>query len=163
MQSSGITKIEDLAKTPLQPLSEKLGKHALWLHSAANGIDDSEVIGFWEPKSISSESTFEKDTDDAGELKGTIEELAEEVHRRATADNYLFKTIGLKVRFEGFETYTRSKSVASYTDSKQIIIDNALAMLKEFENKKKIRLVGVKVSTLRKVEGAQRKLLAWIK
>ncbi|MCS4538588.1 MAG: DNA polymerase IV [Thaumarchaeota archaeon] len=163
LQNTRITKIEDLAKTSLQALTEKLGKHALWLHSAANGIDDSEVIGFWEPKSISSESTFEKDTDDVNELKRTIEELAEEVHRRATADNYLFKTIGLKVRFEGFETHTRAKSLTSYTDSKQIIIGNALTMLKEFEKRKKIRLLGVKVSALRKVEGAQKRLLAWMK
>jgi DNA polymerase IV (DinB-like DNA polymerase) len=163
LQNIGITKIEDLAKTPLQVLTEKLGKHALWLHSAANGMDDSEVTGFWEPKSISSESTFENDTDDAEELKRTIEELAEEVYRRATADGYLFKTIGLKVRLEGFETYTRVTSLTSYTNSKQIIIDNALVMLEEFENKKKIRLLGVKVTNLLKVEGAQKKLLAWMK
>ena len=96
-------------------------------------------------------------------MKRTIEELAEEVYRRATAGNYLFKTVGLKVRFEDFETYTRAKSLTSYTDSKRIIIDNALTMLKEFEDKKKIRLLGVKVSALLKVEGTQKKLLAWMK
>ena len=163
LQSMGISKIEELAKTLLRTLTEKLGKRALWLRSAANGIDDTEVKDFWEPKSISSESTFEKDTDDAEELKRTIEELAEEVHKRATVDNYIFKTIGLKVRFEGFETYTRAKSLTSYTDSKQTIIDNALAMLKEFENKKKFRLLGVKVSRLCKLEGGQKRLLAWMK
>jgi len=163
LQNIGITKIEDLAKTPMQVLTEKLGKHALWLYSVANGMDDSEVTGFWEPKSISSESTFENDTDNAEELKRTIEELAEEVHRRATVDSYLFKTIGLKVRLEGFETFTRAKSLTAYTDSKEIIINSALAMLKEFEKKKKIRLLGVKVSMLLKVETAQKKLLAWMK
>lgn len=164
LEKMNIKTIGDLAKTPLQVLTEKLGKHALWMHNAADGTDESEVINFWEPKSISSESTFEKDTDNIDEMKRTIEELADEVHRRVTADSYLFRTIGLKIRFEGFDTYTRAKSLASYTDSRQAIIENVLALLKEFEGEpRKVRLLGVRVSGLHKIERVQKRLLAWIK
>jgi len=163
LQSMGISTIGDLAKTPLQVLAEKFGKHGLWMHEAANGLYQSEIVEFWEPKSISNESTFENDTDDINEIRKTIQELVEEVHGRVSRENYLFKTVGLKIRFENFKTFTRAKSLTSYTNSKEAILENGMAMLKEFEGHGKIRLLGVKVSTLRKIEESQKKLLTWMK
>ena len=141
----------------------KFGKHGLWMHEAANGLDQSEIIEFWEPKSISSESTFENDTDDLNEIRKTIQGPVEEVHKRVSRENYLFKTVGLKIRFENFRTFTRAKSLTSYTNSKEAILDNAIGMLKDFEGRGKIRLLGVRVSALRKTEKSQKKLLAWMK
>ena len=164
LQRMGINTIADLGKASPQVLVERFGKHALWMHSIANGIDESEIIGYWEPKSISSESTFEYDTDDLKLVKETIEELADEVHRRVTADNYLFKTVGLKIRFEGFDTCTRAKSLSNHTNSKQVILGNCLMLLKQFEHEeRKVRLLGVKVSSLRKIEKTQKSLQAWMK
>ena len=163
LYSMGINAIGDLAKTRLQVLMGKFGKHGLWMHEAANGLDQSEIIEFWEPKSISSESTFENDTDDLNEIRKTIQGLVEEVHERVSRENYLFKTVGLKIRFENFRTFTRAKSLTSYTNTKEAILDNAIGMLKDFEGRGKIRLLGVRVSALRKTEKSQEKLLAWMK
>jgi DNA polymerase IV (DinB-like DNA polymerase) len=163
LQSMRINTIGDLAKTPLQVLTEKFGKHGLWMHEAANGANQGEIIEFCEPKSISSESTFENDTDDLNEIMKTIQVLVEEVHGRISRENHLFKTVGLKIRFENFKTFTRAKSLTSYTNSKEAILDNAMLLVREFEKKGKVRLLGIKVSSLRKIEEPQKKLLAWMK
>jgi len=129
----------------------------LWLKQAAHGLDLSEVKETEEAyKSISWSGTFAEDTNDPVKIAGFLELLAESVHRALLRDRFLFKVVTLKVRFEDFSTYTRSKTVPVWTSDIFVIKRTSMQLLAEFIGRQKIRLV-IGVSGLR--ERDQRQIL----
>lgn len=152
----GITKVEELANCDVQVLSERFGKMGLWMKQAAHGLDFSEVKEWEEAvKSISRSGTFEEDTNDPVKIAGFLELLAESVHRALLRDRFLFKVVTLRVRYEDFSTYTRSRTVSVWTSDIFVIKRVALQLLSEFIGRQKIRLVGVGVSRLRERDTRQ--------
>src|SRR6266576_2672636 len=62
LQALGIRTIGELAAADLALLGTEFGaRYAAWLHAAAHGRDERPVVTFSEPKSISRETTFERD------------------------------------------------------------------------------------------------------
>ena len=58
----GIATIGELAQAEPAWLAQNFGKaSAAWMHDAAHGRDDRTVVTFSEPKSISRETTFDRD------------------------------------------------------------------------------------------------------
>ena len=115
----------------------------------ANGIDNSEVIEEYETKSIGRDTTFEEDVDDAEQIFQVLDGLAEEVHEDVIANGFKFKTITLRVRYQHFETHTRSKSLLFPTNDLDILKNNAKRLIASYlRRNKKIRLIGVRVSNL---------------
>ncbi|HET8687793.1 MAG TPA: hypothetical protein VFM18_14170 [Methanosarcina sp.] len=113
------------------------------MKQVAHGLDFSEVKEWEEAvKSISRSGTFAEDTNDPVKIAGFMELLAESVHRALLRDRFLFKVVTLKVRFEDFSTYTRSKTVSVWTSDIFVIKRVAMQLLSEFIGKQKIRLVG---------------------
>jgi len=152
----GITKVEELANCDVQRLSERFGKMGLWMKQVAHGLDFSEVKEWEEAvKSISRSGTFAEDTNDPIKIAGFLELLAESVHRALLRDSFLFKVVSLKVRYEDFSTYTRSKTVPVWTSDIFVIKRTAMQLLSEFLGRQKIRLVGVGVSRLRERDERQ--------
>ena len=152
----GITRVEELANSDIQRLSERFGKMGLWMKQVAYGLDFSEVKEWDEPiKSISRSGTFKEDTNDPIKIAGFLELLAESVHRALLRDKFFFKVVTLKVRFDDFSTYTRSKTISVWTSDIFVIKRVAMQLLSEFIGKQKIRLVGVGVSRLRERDERQ--------
>ena len=115
----------------------------------ANGIDNSEVIEEYETKSIGRDTTFEKDVDDAEQIFQVLDGLAEEVHEDVIANGFKFKTITVRVRYQHFDTYTRSKSLLFPTNDLDILRNNAKRLIAHFlRGNNKVRLIGVRVSNL---------------
>ena len=126
-----------------------LGVWGTRLHEFANGIDNSEVIEEYETKSIGRDTTFEKDEDDEVQIFKVLDGLAGEVHEDVIAYGFKFKTITVRVRYQHFGTYTRSKSLLFATNDLDIIKNNAKRLMAPFlRGKKKVRLIGVRVSNL---------------
>ena len=121
-----------------------------YFHLLANGIDESPVEENSEIKSLSKEYTFEHDTDNKEELLKTIDKLAKDLQTELKIHNIVFKTVTLKLRYSNFETHTRSKSTSLYSGDELVIKSITNSMLEEFlKSKRKIRLVGVRVSNLK--------------
>ncbi len=60
------------------------------------------------------------------------------------------------VRFEGFVTFTREKTRTGYVDDLGLVQEYVAVLFQEFEkDRRKIRLVGVRVSDLKPAEGKQ--------
>ena len=157
-----VDKISDLRKVPPDELRDSFGRSSLWLSNVANGIDESEVIESWDPVSISSETTFGEDEGDYAKVQDIMNEVAKDVHNRVKSDGYLFRNIGIKIRFTGFETHTRSKSLTAYSDSLEALVRECDKLLSEFnDSEKKVRLIGVRVSSLKKIEESQKTLFDW--
>ena len=130
-------------------LARLFGSWGARLLELANGIDDSEVAEEYETKSIGRDITFEKDADDEVQIFRVLDELAEEVHEDVIANGFKFKTITVRVRYEDFDTHTRSKSLLFPTNDLDILRNNAKRLIALFLHRdKKIRLIGVRVSNL---------------
>ena len=157
LNSMGIKTVGDLAKFPVSKLVEEFGKLGYEYHLMANGIDESEVEESYEIKSIGREHTFDRDTDDLELINSTIDSLASEVIEEIKKENFLFRTVTLKIRYEDFETHTHSKTLTAYTNSLKTLKEVLKKLLKPFLDKKKIRLIGIRVAKLIEAKGTLRK------
>ncbi|HYB04691.1 MAG TPA: DNA polymerase IV [Nitrososphaerales archaeon] len=154
--------IMQLRKVPVDDLKDAFGRSAVWMLNVANGIDESEVVESWDPVSISSETTFMEDEGDYSKVREVMEAVAKDVFSRVEAEHYLFRNIGIKIRFTGFQTHTRSKSLSAHTVSFEILLRECEKMLSEFyDSDRKVRLIGVRVSSLKKKEDDQKTLMDW--
>lgn len=141
--------VSDLAALSQEALTRLFGVWGARLHEYANGIDPSEVVEEYETKSIGREVTFEQDTNDEGLILGVLDELAEDVHQEVIVNAFRFKTITVKVRYQHFDTHTRSKSLLFPTDDLDILRNSAKRLIAPYlRSKRKIRLIGLRVSTL---------------
>jgi DNA polymerase IV (archaeal DinB-like DNA polymerase) len=146
-----IETVGDLAAMNPELLTRLFGSWGARLHEYAHGTDYSEVIEEYETKSIGREVTFEEDVDiaDEGQFLGILDELAEEIYKELIDSGLRFKTITIKVRYEHFDTYTRAKSLSFPTNDLDILRNNAKRLIYAFlRGNKKIRLIGLRVSTL---------------
>lgn len=144
-----IETISDLASTDPEVLVRLFGSWGAKIHEYARGIDRRDVIEGHETKSIGREVTFEEDVDDRDRILETLDDLAAEIHSELVDNGIRFKTITVKVRYSHFDTYTRAKSLSFLTDDVYILSNNARRLIDAFlRGKKKVRLVGLRVSTL---------------
>lgn len=144
-----IETVSDLAKVDIKSLVDVFGVFGYRMHEMALGIDESEVTEEYEIKSIGREITFEEDVDNAEIIFNAINELVDEFHDELISENIQFKTVNIKIRYEDFETHTRTKTFEFYTNDKQIIKDTAKQLSQPFLNiGREIRLIGVRVSGL---------------
>ena len=140
--------ISDLASITPEMLTRLFGVWGARLHEFANGIDNSEVVEEYETKSVGRDTTFEKDMDDEEQILQVLDGLAEEVHEDVIANGFKFKTITIRVRYQHFDTHTRSKSLLFPTNDLDILQNSAKRLMSPFLRGKKIRLIGVRVSNL---------------
>jgi DNA polymerase IV (DinB-like DNA polymerase) len=157
----GIKKIGDIINTTLPKMMELFGKHGKWIWNVANGLDNRKVKEFHEDrKSISAERTFFTDTDKFNEILSKFEDINKKIHKSLVKHHITYKTITLKIRFEGFQTYTRSKTLPFHIQDEKYVLSVVLQLFKEFsKNKKKVRLVGIKLSNLERNQKARQKSL----
>ncbi len=149
LKELNINTIGDLASTDPELLRRLFGVWGFRLHEFANGIDNSDVIEEYEAKSIGRDVTFEHDLDDQDQILAVLDELADEAHGDIIANGFKFKTITVRVRYQHFDTHTRSKSLPFPTDDLDILKNNARRLIIPFlRGRKKVRLIGVRVSNL---------------
>ncbi len=158
----GISTIGDLAKADPLRVFEIFGRNGTRLWQIAHGLDDEEVVPDYSMKSVSSETTFEEDVNDKRTIMAAFSSLIEDVHKRTITSNLLFRTVGIKVRFEDFSTFTRARSHSRHTNEKSIMEESVHLLFREFESsKKKIRLLGIRVANLKKIDAEQETILSW--
>jgi len=155
----GIRTIGDLAAYPGTELTKALGRNAVWLWGIANGLEELPIEERGDPKSISVERTFERDVEDWSEVLETLDSVADNVHVRAREAQMTFRTVGIKVRFEGFVTHTRDRTLPTWTLDREVLMSIARELIAEFEDRRRpVRMLGVRVSNLRRPKGRQASL-----
>ena len=149
----GITTIGKLARAAAQSLVEHFGPaHGRYLSRAARGIDDSPLVTHWEPKSLSHETTFQRDTADWARIRSTLQALTRELVAQLRDQGYVARGVTVKLRFADFDTHTHAVTLAAATDDAEPIEHAALQCLKRFALIKKVRLVGVRLGGLTRTE-----------
>jgi DNA polymerase IV (archaeal DinB-like DNA polymerase) len=140
-----------------QDLMKWFGKTGVWLWGVVQAEERLPVIERDMMKSMSVERTFDADSEDFEKVYAQADIEARELAQRVRDDNVTFKVVGVKIRFKGFKTFTREATLAVFTDSEEVLKREARVLLKEFEYKKKaVRLVGIRVSRLRREEAMTR-------
>lgn len=148
----GIATIADLAQAEPAFLQHHFGRsYGTWLHEAAHGIDASQVVTHSEPRSISRETTFERDLHarhDRAVLAEIFTTLCTRVAEDLQRKGYLGRTIGIKVRFDDFHTMTRDVTLPAPTADPATIRRAAGECLRRIPLQQRLRLLGVRASTL---------------
>jgi DNA polymerase-4 len=152
LAAMGIRTIGELAAAHPQLLIDRFGEHTgAWFHEVANGRDDRPVVAHSEPKSMSRETTFERDLHakrDREVLGQIFTRLCEQVAADLTAKGYVGKTVGLKLRYGDFKIVTRDLTLAAPTADAKEIRRAAGQCLKRVPLERKLRLLGVRVGGL---------------
>jgi DNA polymerase IV len=150
LNSYGIKKIGDLAALDSEHIQSLIGNSGFHLWQLSKGIDDRPVVpDHQENKSISEEHTFITDTSDEKEIRTVITMMADRVTMRLRKTNQKARTVTMKIRFEGFETYTRQHTIDDLFDDMVTLKSEAIKLFSDFKKENKlIRLIGVGVSQL---------------
>jgi DNA polymerase-4 len=148
----GFGTVGELAHADPALLRVHFGAHyAEWLLDAAQGRDDRDVVTESEPKSISRETTFERDLSarhDRERLSEIFTWLCERVAADLARKGYAGRTIGVKLRFDDFHTVTRDATLEAATQDAKEIRRAAGQCLRRIELRRRIRLLGVRVGAL---------------
>ncbi|HEY1091164.1 MAG TPA: DNA polymerase IV [Burkholderiaceae bacterium] len=148
----GMETVGQIAAASPDFLIEQFGKsYGAWLHEAAHGRDRRPVVMHSEPVSISRETTFERDlhaVHDRAQLTRILNQLCEQLAGDLERKAYVGRTVGIKLRFEGFKTVTRDVTLDDPVASFAAIRNAVGSCLKRVDFSLKLRLLGVRVGKL---------------
>ncbi|MFN7088066.1 MAG: DNA polymerase IV [Burkholderiales bacterium] len=152
LEALGIHTIGELARADPALLIARFGaSYGAWLHEAAHGRDERPVVTHSEPKSMSRETTFERDLHpvrDREQLARIFTELCVRVAGDLQREGYAGRTIGVKLRYDNFKTVTRDRTLQVPTQDAAAIRRAARECLRRVPLDRRIRLLGVRVGTL---------------
>ena len=152
LQALGIHTVGGLATQKPEFLVARFGKSTgAWMHEVAWGRDNRPVVTHSEPVSISRETTFERDLHavrDRTELGAIFTLLCNKLADDLGRKGYAAKTIGIKLRYDDFKIATRDHTGAVAIQDGTAIRQAAGQCLKRVPLDKKLRLLGVRASTL---------------
>jgi DNA polymerase IV len=152
LENLGIHTIGDLAQADLGLLQTHFGRnYAAWLHAAAHGRDDRPVVTEAERKSVSRETTFERDLhprQDRAELTAILVALCDRVAADLQGLGVRGRTVGIKLRYEDFRTLTRDHTLREPLDDSRDLLAASRECLRRAPLDRPLRLLGVRVSAL---------------
>ncbi|MYA34351.1 MAG: DNA polymerase IV [Gemmatimonadales bacterium] len=157
----GFRRIGDVARNKPEFLEASLGrKLGRRLHELANGLDVRRVDPRPGRKSLGKEVTFPQDVEDRARVERTLLALCEGVGRSLRRKGIAGRTVQLKLRWDGFETHTRQRTLERPADVTEAIWPVARELFREADDPRRlVRLIGVSLSGFDHPEGEQLGLL----
>jgi len=147
LRALGIETVDQLAAISQEKLEKIFGQWGTALYRKARGGDSYEFVIDAEPKSISHNHTFGEDTDDANELATLLSHLSQKACKRLREAGLEARTLTLTIRYAGFDTYTRAKTLAEPTQLDADIYRIFQELFRRHRDlKRKVRLLGVSLS-----------------
>ncbi len=150
----GFHRIADLQKATEIDLMRKYGDEGRRLARLARGIDARLVSAEREVKSVSSETTFDRDIGDFHTLERILWAQTEELSARLKEKALAGATVTLKLKTADFKIRTRAHSFGSPTQLAGKIFAAARTLLERETDGTKYRLLGVGMSALTSAEEA---------
>lgn len=149
MRALGIFTGADLKMMKELELVRHFGKAGHHYHRIARGIDDRPVSPHRVRKSVGKENTFPEDHTDLETLVQWIDQLATDVFHTLEKLETSGRTVTLKVRYDDFETVTRSHTLGSPLQNEHELQQTARELLTSTDaGERAVRLLGVTVSGL---------------
>src|SRR6266851_5573366 len=149
LRALGIETVEQIAAVPQEKLEKIFGQWGTALYRKARGGDSYEFVIDAEPKSISHNHTFGEDTEDLNALSAMLSHLSQKACKRLREAGLATRTLTLTIRYAGFETHTRSKTLGEPTrlDADIFAVFQELFRIHR-DVKRKVRLLGVSLGGL---------------
>ncbi|MRW90389.1 DNA polymerase IV [Duganella sp. FT80W] len=148
----GIETVGQLAQADQGLLQDYFGAHyAAWLARVAQGIDERAISTSRESKSMSRETTFERDLharQDREALSAILVKLCERLEEDLKRKGYVSRTISIKLRYDDFQIVSRNVTLPQPVADAGAILQAARECLKRVPLQRKLRLLGVRASTL---------------
>jgi len=164
LQAAGVTTIGEAAALDPRWLENRFGRSGEVLHQHARGQDATPVRAGARPnRSISREITFGEDVVDPRKLRRTLSRHAQRVGADLRRSEKRARTVTLKLRWNNFETLTRSRtldrpvqSTAGLLEAGELLLDEALrssaarsaGAARDDELSRSVRLIGLGATNL---------------
>jgi DNA polymerase-4 len=149
MRQLGIHTGHDLRQRSRGELNRDFGKAGSFFYDMVRCLDNRPVQSTHIRKSIGSEVTLERDTDDLAEMFDILLDLAADVETALAAHRQGGSTITLKVRYRDFSTVTRSVTLPLPVFDREEIFVHLPRLLQATEaGRKKVRLLGISLAKL---------------
>jgi DNA polymerase IV len=149
LRALSIETVEQLAAHQQEKLEKIFGQWGTALYRKARGGDAYEFLIDAEPKSISHNHTFGEDTNDVGEMESLLSHLSQKACKRLREAGLSVRTLTLTIRYIGFDTYTRSRTMSESVRLDADIFAVFLELFRKHRDpKRKVRLLGVALSGL---------------
>jgi DNA polymerase-4 len=150
----GIGTIRALSKVDEATLSSWYGpRTGPWLWRRCRFDDSAPVEPVREPVSESRESTFSIDLSERDEQEAELRRLAIKLYEALEHQGRRGRTVGLKVRLKDFTTITRSRTFPVPVEDEEALADAVVGMLREYDPPQPVRLLGVRMASLKLVDG----------
>ncbi len=149
LRALGIETVDQLAAVSPEKLEKIFGQWGDALYRKARGGDSYEFVIDAEPKSISHNHTFGEDTNDTEALHALLSHLSQKACKRLREAGLATRTLTLTIRYAGFDTHTRAKTLSEPTQLDADIFRVFQRLFAEHRDmKRKIRLLGVSLGGL---------------
>ena len=149
LRALGIESVAQLATHEQEKLEKIFGQWGTALYRKARGGDAYEFLIDAEPKSISHNHTFGEDTSDVAEMGSLLSHLSQKACKRLREAGLFARTLTFTIRYAGFQTHTRSKTLQEPVDLDTDIHAIFLELFRTHRDaKRKVRLLGVALSGL---------------
>ena len=146
-KGKGIYRIGDFAARSNAELYEGFGRTGLFYKKLALGEFSNTVEYDGPRKSVSRETTLDKDTNDIIELEKEISGLCEEVFE--DLGDAFFKKVSIKIRYSDFTTITRDYSLKTPSKDLETIRKLSLDLFRRtITGRSKVRLLGVRLGSI---------------
>jgi len=155
LSADGYRLVADLQRASEQDLMRLYGQEGRRLSRLSRGIDERKVDPDGETKSVSAETTFDRDISEFRPLEQTLWELTERVSERLKRYGLAGATVNLKLKSSDFKTRTRARSLPQATQLAGKIFAAGRDLLGHEIGATKYRLIGIGVSNLEAVEGGE--------
>ena len=144
-----IERVEQLAALPQEKLEAIFGRWGTALYRKSRGEDSYEFFTDAEPKSISHSHTFGSDTRDGGVLAAMLSRLGQKAAKRLREAGLEANTVSVTIRYAGFQTVTRAKTLPAATHLDPVLLATARRLFeRHWDARRAVRLVGVELSGL---------------
>jgi DNA polymerase-4 len=150
----GLATVGDLQKLGETELARRYGAEGTRLYRLAHGLDDRPVRSDRETKSVSAETTFERDIAGFRDLELRLWRLSERVSARLKDKKLAGTTVTLKLKTADFRIRTRAQSFERPTQLAARIFAAGRDLLGREIDGTRFRLIGIGVSSLCEADGA---------
>ena len=148
LKARGIEKVGQLAEAAKEKLEMDFGRWGTALYRKARGGDTYEFFVDAEPKSISHNQTFSEDTQDRARIDATLSFLTQKAMKRLREAGLSASTVTVTIRYAGFETITRARTLRESTHLDPILFETVKKLFeRHWDRSRKVRLLGVALSS----------------
>ncbi|TXD50154.1 DNA polymerase IV [Polaribacter sp. IC073] len=148
MYNLGIFKGNDLKKKPLEELVKLFGKSGTHYYNIVRGIHNNAVKPNRIRKSLAAERTFSENISSEIFMIEKLDKIADELERRMKKSDTKGKTITLKIKYSDFTQQTRSKTKATFMQTKNEFFPVVKELLYQEELPNSVRLLGLSFGNL---------------